>query len=169
MATWLLEGRRRFQFATFTIALRHAGGTSKEPNAEEKKDRGEELREKIEREIAAEEETNNTEESQNRAPQRPTGNKKKAKEKMAKTTNEIITEKAIKKLGSAPRELKTEPANEATKGEEIQCKVPCAEYHYKRRQGRPKLSRAAETAKQTRDKEKLRRNPPNTHIPTNFN
>ena len=83
--------------------------------------------------------------------------------------SERIKERAIKKLGSALRELKTEPVNEVIRGEELLWKVPCAEYHYKCRLGRPKLSWVVETAKQIWDKEKLWRNLPNTYIPTNFN
>ena len=55
-------------------------------------------------------------EKENRATLKLIGNKKQAKQKIVKTISEIITERAIEQLGSALRELKTEPVNEVIRG-----------------------------------------------------
>ena len=91
------------------------------------------------------------------------------KEKVIKIISERITERAIKKLGSALRENKEEPINEVIRGEELIWKIPCKEYHIKCRLGAPKLNWVIETAKQVWDKEKLWKKIDNIYIPVNFN
>ena len=81
------------------------------------------------------------------------GNRKKAKEKVVRTLSERITERAIKKPGSALRELKSEPVNEVIRGEELVWKLPGTEYHRKCRGGHPRVNWIIETAKDVWERE----------------